>query len=81
MIAPVRHLRMITGSADIISHIEGLIEQARAGEIDGLMSVVCTTDEMIQLGVTIKPDIPHRWARLVAGAADLKHYLISGEVL
>lgn len=72
-------MKLINGNGDVVSVLAEMLEQAKRGEIVG---VVAATLQGHQLGGTwaIHDDEPHGWARLLAAATDLQHTLLTSDI-
>lgn len=69
------NLRVIEGGGDIVSTLEALLEEARAGTIDALVYGTLK-DTKSACGWACKPDLRHGYALLTWLADELHHGML-----
>ena len=59
-------LQVIEGGGDIVAFLERFLEQARAGELDGIVICAARGDQSCGWGWSGRMQSPALWSRLVA---------------
>lgn len=73
-------LALIHGGGDIVGFLEGMLERARAGEIEAIAVATVTSANTVGAGLAFRADAPHIWARTLGAVSNLRFMLLTGDL-
>lgn len=73
-------LQLIHGGGDIVGFLEGMLDRAKAGEIEAVAIATVTSGNTVGAGLSYRADAPHIWARTLGAVSNLQFMLLTGDL-